>query len=224
MNDGSASAAGTERLLRETVVRACRELLALRLTSGAAGNISVRFGAGMIISPSAAPYGDLEPDMLQHITLDGERVGGVAEQRPSTEWRLHAVLLRTRPEVGAVVHAHPPYATALACLRRPIPAFHYMVAAAGGADIPCSAYATPGTAELASAAMAVLRSRDACLLANHGIVAAGASVERALALAITVETLAEQYCHALAVGEPVLLTAAEMADALHVVRKYQSGA
>jgi L-fuculose-phosphate aldolase len=205
---------------RAGIVRACQEMLALRLTTGASGNISVRVADGMLITPSAVPYPLMRTEMLRHITLDGAALDGRTAPAPSTEWQLHAEVYRARPDVSAIVHAHPPHATALACLRRSIPRFHYMVAVAGGGDVPCTAYATPGTAALAHAAVAVLRERDACLLANHGIVAVATTVERALALAVQVETLAEQYCIAIAAGEPVLLTDGEMTEALRAVRNY----
>jgi L-fuculose-phosphate aldolase len=198
-----------ERAVREGIVRACRDMLDARLTRGTSGNISVCVPGGMLITPSAVPYASLTPEMLVHVSLDADapRVGS----RPSTEWRMHAAILRSRPEVGAVLHAHPPFATALACVRRAIPAFHYMVATAGGNDIRCAEYATFGTAELAAHVLGALRDRTACLLANHGMVALGTSVERALELAIEVEALAEAYCTALQVGEPVLLGDEEMA-------------
>jgi L-fuculose-phosphate aldolase len=133
---------------------------------------------------------------------------------------MHAGILRERPDVGAIVHAHPPWSTALSCLRRDIPAFHYMVAVAGGDVIRCADYATFGTAELASAAVAALGERRACLLANHGIIACGATVASALALAVEVEALAGQYMRALSVGRPSVLTEDEMASVLEAFEGY----
>jgi L-fuculose-phosphate aldolase len=217
---------------REDVVAAGARMLALGLSRGTSGNISVRAGGGMLITPSAIPWQELRPEQLVELALDSETPepeprdavsGGAPAPPPSSEWRLHAAILRARPDVGAVVHAHPPFATALSCLRRPIPPFHYMIAAAGGDDIPCASYATFGTAALARDTADALRQRDACLLANHGIVAVGRDLAEALWLAGEVETLAEQYCNARQVGEPVLLTSAEMTEALEAFAAYRQG-
>lgn len=134
--------------------------------------------------------------------------------KPSSEWRIHRDLYRARPEVAAVVHAHSPHAVSLACLRKPIPAFHYMVAAAGGRDIPCAGYATFGTEALSQNVLAALAGRRACLMANHGQVAIGHGLEEALRLAEIVEELSAQYWRACLMGEPVLLSEAEMEEVL----------
>ena len=141
------------------------------------------------------------------MTIDGTAHG---DRLPSSEWRFHRDLYRAREEFRAIVHAHAPFATTLACLRRGIPAFHYMVAMAGGRDIRCAPYATFGSAELAAHAVAAMAGRRACLLANHGMIAAGADLASALALAVEVEGLAEMYWRALQLGEPVILSDAEM--------------
>ena len=135
---------------------------------------------------------------------------------------MHARILQARADVNAIVHTHSPYATALECTRRPIPPFHYMAAAAGGSDVPCVSYATFGTQELAAGAAAALTDRNGCLLANHGVLAVGHSVADALALALEIETLAQQYCIAVQVGQPVLLTDAQMAAALEAFAGYRS--
>jgi L-fuculose-phosphate aldolase len=192
------------------------------LARGTAGNISARIDGGLLISPSAMPYAALGAADIVRIDFAGHVLeSAVPPARPSSEWRMHAGILRSRPDISAIVHTHSPFATALACLRRPIPAFHYMVAVAGGSDIPCAPYACFGTAELASHAAAALADRDACLLANHGVVAVGRDVDAALALALEVEGLAEQYTRALQAGEPVLLTEAEMAEALAAFADYR---
>ena len=151
------------------------------------------------------------------MTLEGEARG---TRLPSSEWRFHRDIYRARRDVNAVVHTHAPFATTLACLHRGIPAFHYMVAVAGGRDIRCAPYATFGTQELSDHAVAGLAGRDACLLANHGMIAVGASLARALALAVEVETLAEMYWRALQIGEPRLLPDAEMDVVLEKFRTY----
>lgn len=195
--------------LREALVAASRGMNAAGVNRGTSGNVSVRVGNGMLITPSTVTYEDLTPSDLVAMALDGS-VQSPVGARPSTEWRLHAAIYEHRTDVQAVLHAHPQYATALACLRRGIPSFHYMVAVAGGEDIRCSEYATVGTSALARAAVAALEGRRACLLANHGIVACGASPAEALALAVEVETLAGQYIVAKHAGEPVLLPEDEM--------------
>lgn len=204
--------------LRRSVLGAARAMNERGLNRGTAGNVSVRAGDGLLITPSAIPYDALEPEDL--VALDGDGTVRAGARRPSTEWRLHAAILAARPDAGAVLHAHPTFATTLACSRRPIPAFHYMVAVAGGDSIRCAPYATFGSRALARHAVAALEGRRACLLANHGLVAIGASADAALELALQVETLAEQYWRALAVGEPVLLTAEEMDDALRAFGDY----
>lgn len=198
--------------LRAAVVGAAREMSALGLSRGTSGNVSARVGGdAMLVTPSALPYeamgaGDLVLADLEGRVVEGSRV-------PTSEWRLHAAIYRARPEVGSVVHAHATYCTTLSALRRDIPAFHYMIALAGGDSIRCAPYAGFGTSELAARAVAALEGRDACLLANHGMVALGADPGAALALAREVETLAELYWRVLAAGEPTLLTSAEVAEA-----------
>jgi L-fuculose-phosphate aldolase len=204
--------------LRRAVVATARRASALGLNHGTSGNVSVRERDGLLITPSAVAYETMQPGDVVALAHDGSP--RTRRRRPSTEWPLHVGIYAARPDVRAIVHAHPPYATALACLRRAIPPFHYMVAAAGGADIRCSAYRTFGTHALAEAAVRALEGRRACLLANHGIVACGASLDDALALAVEVEVLATQYAHARQLGEPTLLDAAEMRVILEKFRDY----
>jgi len=208
----------SEGTLRAEVVQVCRALNERGLNQGTSGNVSARVAGGMLITPSAVPYQELGPDDLLRLDLDGRVLEGAA--RPSTEWRIHAAILEARPEAGAVLHAHPPFCTALACLRRDIPAFHYMVAVAGGDSIRCAPYATFGSAALAAGVHAALEERTACLLANHGMVALAASPTGALELATEVEALAAQYARALQIGTPVILTADEMADVREAFRDY----
>ena len=183
------------------------------------GNLSLRTRHGFVITPSGLPYARLTPEDLVELAVDGSTLAG--QRRPSSEWRLHADIYAARPDAQAIVHTHSPRATALSCARRPIPALHYMVAMAGGDDIPCSAYATFGTAELAQAALAALARRRACLLANHGVVALGATLAGAETLAREVENLAGQYLALLATGlPPVLLDAAQMAAVAAQFRGY----
>lgn len=205
--------------LRNAVLQTARQMSARGLSGGTSGNVSARTGAGMLITPSAVPYVRMEPADLVPMDLDGQVLEG--ELKPSTEWRMHAVIYRARAEVGAVVHAHATFATTLSTLRRDIPSFHYMVAAAGGDSIRCAPYATFGTPELAGHVVTALEGRRACLLANHGLVAVGETPDDALDLAAEVEHLAELYWRVLEVGEPALLSAEEMAEALERFRDYR---
>lgn len=199
-----------ERGIRMRLVLAARRLATSGANTGTAGNLSVRApSGGYIITPSGKAYDAMHPDDLVYMGDDWTHGGG--QLAPSTEWRFHRDIYRARPEAGAVAHTHSPYATTLACLRRPIPAFHYEVAMAGGPDIRCGEYATFGTQALSDHVLGALEGRRACLLANHGLVAFGADIEAAVALAEKVEALARLYWQALQVGEPVLLDEVEMA-------------
>jgi L-fuculose-phosphate aldolase len=195
--------------LRAEVVEVARAMNARGLNRGTSGNVSARVPEGMLLTPSAIPCDALDSADLLVLDLDGAVLEG--DGKPSTEWRLHAAVLRARGEVSAVLHAHPPFCTTLACLRREIPPFHYMVAVAGGDTIQCAPYATFGTPTLAALAVASLEGRRACLLANHGMLALGGSPAAALELAVEVEALAEMYWRALQAGEPALLSPDEMA-------------
>lgn len=203
--------------LRREVIATARTMNALGINQGTSGNVSARWREGLLVTPSGVPYEELGPDDIVYLRGDGSFRGA---RRPSSEWRIHRDLLAARPEAGAVVHTHSPYATALACLGQAIPAFHYMVAVAGGDSIRCAPYATFGTQALSDHALAALEGRTACLLANHGVVALGASLSRALHLAHEVEVLAAQYCRALQIGAPVLLPAAEMERVLEQFKSY----
>ncbi len=200
--------------LRKAVVAAAQRLGPLGLGRGTAGNIGVRAGAGFLVTPSGIPYERLRPGRIVWMDADGRFEG---DWLPTSEWRFHRDILRTRPELNAVVHAHPVHATALACHGAAMPAFHYMVAAAGGRDIRCAPYATFGSAELSAHAVQALDGRRACLLANHGMIACGCTLEAALALAVEVESLAEMYLKALQIGPPACLDDAEMD---RIVRKF----
>jgi L-fuculose-phosphate aldolase len=207
-----------ERALRREIIAQCRWMNAAGLNQGTAGNISARHGERMLITPSAIPYDELEPDMIAAMPLDAE--GWEGPLRPSTEWRFHQAILRERPDVGAVVHMHSTYATVLAIARKPIPACHYMIAAFGGMDVRVSDYATYGTEELSRAAVAALEGRNGCLLANHGMIAAGPTLARAMWLAVELETIAKQYYLSLAIGGPVLLDEPAIAETLKGFASY----
>jgi L-fuculose-phosphate aldolase len=203
-------------------VAACaRKSVALGLNQGTSGNVSARSPEGFLITPSGRDMAGLTALDVVPVTLDGQAPTGL---KPSSEWRFHRDIYRAFPEAQAVVHAHSPFAVALACLRRDLPPFHYMVAMAGGRDIRCAAYATFGTQALSDAVIAALQGRRACLMANHGQVAWGKSLDGALALALEVEALCGQYLHACQAGTPVLLTEAEMTEVLARFQDYGAGA
>lgn len=192
-----------------------RDLDARGLNVGTTGNASCRVDGGVLITPSGVPIPALNERSLVLIGPDGTISG---QGRPSSEWRFHVDLFAARPEIGAIVHTHSTYATALACTGRGIPAFHYMVAAAGGSGIPLARYATFGTAELSANVVAALSGCRACLIANHGVIALGDDLEAAVTLAAYVENLAQMYVVTLGIGGAELLDDAEMA---RVIAKFQ---
>jgi L-fuculose-phosphate aldolase len=198
--------------LRQRVIDTARAMNAAGINANKAGNVSARCrrGAhdGFVVTPTGLPYDALAPDDLVFVRLaDGQPLG---RRAPSSEWRFHRDILAQRPEFAAIVHTHSACATALACHGMGLPAFHYMVAAAGGSDIRCAPYATFGTQALSDHALAALSGRRACLLAHHGVIACGESLPSALTLAIEVEHLATMYLAARTLGEPPRLPADEM--------------
>lgn len=203
--------------LRGRLVEVARRMNGSGINQGKSGNLSARCEGGFLITPTGLPYEKLEPGDLAFMRADGSHDGPRA---PSSEWRFHRDIYVKHGEANAVVHCHSPYATTLACLRRAIPAMHYEVAFAGGTDIRCAEYATFGTQALSDNAIAALEGRRACLLANHGTLAFGPTLEAAFALAEKVEALARLYWQALQVGEPVVLDAAEMARVLERFKDY----
>ena len=206
-----------ERSARESVVAAARELDAQGLNRGTSGNVSVRFRDGLLITPSGLPTARMRPEDVVPLALDGTHP---ADQKPSSEWHFHRDILASRPDCDAVVHAHPVYCTAFALCRREIPAVHYMIAAFGGPSVRCAPYAPYGTAELSELALAALIDRNVCLLANHGMIAAGASLEKALWLAVELETLCHQYAVALQIGTPAILSDHEIGTTVERFRGY----
>jgi L-fuculose-phosphate aldolase len=205
--------------IRARMIATCRQMNAAGLNQGTSGNLSARQGDGFLITPSSQPYDAMAPGDLVAMAFDGSHRGG----RPSSEWRFHRDILAARPEVGCVLHCHAVHATAIACQLQPIPAFHYMVAVAGGHDIRCAPYATFGSAALSQAAVAALEGRMACLLGQHGMIALGDTPEAALALAVEVEVLARMYLAARVLGEPPVLPEAEMDRVLEQFRRMRYG-
>ena len=195
-----------EQDLRTRMVATCRAMNASGINQGTAGNLSLRHGAGFLITPSSLPYDTMQPEDIVEMGWDGTYVG----RRPSSEWRFHRDILKARPDMDVVLHCHSSYATAVACHHRDIPAFHYMVGVMGGTTLRCARYATFGTQALSDAALAALEGRKACLLGQHGQISLGRTLEAALWMAVEVETLARMYVQALALGEPPVLSDDEM--------------
>jgi L-fuculose-phosphate aldolase len=213
-----------ERALREGVLATARAMNAFGINRGKSGNVSARFTTssfdGYLITATGMPYAQMLPEDVVAMAIDSDDTTASGARAPSSEWRFHRDIYRARANVTAVVHAHSPFATALACVGRDIPAFHYMVAIAGGHRIPCARYATFGSQALSDAVLEALQGCTACLLANHGMIATGETLDAALALAVDVETLAEMYWRALQIGEPVLLSDDEMALNVTKFRSY----
>lgn len=208
----------TEVAARKQVIDTALKMSATGLSPGRSGNVSRRWRDGMLITPSGMAYADLTPADIVYVGPDGATAAKA--RKPSSEWRFHLSVYAIRAGIGAIVHTHSMHATVLACAHKPIPAFHYMVAIAGGPDIPCIPYATFGTPELAVHLETGLKDRNACLMANHGQIAVGPSLPAALELAAEVETLAEQYYKVLTLGKPHLLTNAEMTRMLTLFKSY----
>ena len=219
-----------ETQARAAAVAAVRQLDASGMNRGSTGNLSLRWGLmedgalhdGLFITPTGMGAADLRPQDLVWVALQDGRVRG--DWQPSSEWQFHQAAYRARPDVRAVVHTHAPNATALACLDRPLPAFHYMVAIAGGVDVPLVPYHTFGTEALSQGVGDALRERNACLLAHHGLVAAAPTLAQAMKVMQEIETLCEVYLKALAVGEPALLSEAQMAEVIGKFRSYGKSA
>ena len=204
------------KALRNEIIRTSMRMNELGINQGKSGNVSARSDDGFLVTPTGIAYEETKPEQIVAMNMDGTHAGSVL---PSSEWRFHRDIYAVRGEVNAIVHTHATYATTLACMDRGIPPFHYMVAAAGGSDIRCAAYATFGTQELSDHVLVALRDRKACLMSHHGMIACGANLQKALALAIEVESLARMYWQALQIGEPLLLSETEMRA---VIEKFQT--
>jgi L-fuculose-phosphate aldolase len=211
----------TEAEIRKAIVETARAMNATGLNQGMSGNISVRHGETMLITPTATPYDRMTAGDIAAMPIVGDAGDAVGPLRPSSEWRFHRDLLRARPDIGATVHAHASYCTALSIARRGIPSCHYMVATFGGDDVRCAPYATFGTASLSEAVLEAMQGRDACLMANHGMLACGRDLAQAMWRAVELEAVARQYHLALAAGGAVLLSRAEMDAARAMFADYR---
>ena len=197
-----------ETAKRQSIIDACLEMNRLGINQGTSGNISVRHEDHLLVTPTGVPYPDLKPESIVRLAFDGSWCGPL---RPSSEWRFHRDIMQARPDIDAIVHTHPPYATIIAIMGLNIPPIHYMIAAAGSDHIKCARYATFGTEELSRNAVKALEGSHACLLEHHGLIVVAKSLVRALWLSVEVETLARQFHGAMQIGIPRLLSKEEIA-------------
>ncbi|WP_019882986.1 MULTISPECIES: class II aldolase/adducin family protein [unclassified Methylophilus] len=193
----------------QQLLQAAQQMALAGLNKGSSGNASIRLDDGFLITPSGVPAEQLSTQSMVYMDWTGQAEAG---KKPSSEWFFHRDILQARPEVNAVVHCHSMFATTIACMARDVPPFHYMIATVGGDDIRCAPYALFGTQALSDVAVSALQERKACLLAHHGMIALGKNLAQALAIAIEVENLCEQYWRLLQLGEPVLLTPEQMRE------------
>jgi L-fuculose-phosphate aldolase len=205
--------------MRAELLAIAQQLAALGLNKGTSGNVSVRHEDGFLITPSGIDVAEMQTSSMVIMSMDGTTQSA---GKPSSEWRFHRDIYQAKPQVGAVVHTHSMFATTLACLQKDIPPFHDMIAMAGGDNIPCAPYALFGTQALSDGAIAALKHRKACLLANHGMIAIGRDLKQALAITQEVETLCEQYWRALQIGQPYILSQQEMAEVFEQFKGYGS--
>ena len=209
-----------DRAVRQQIIDLCLEMNATGLNQGTSGNISARQGASMLITPSGVPYGDLEPDAIVSMQIDNGEYAWEGDLKPSSEWHFHRAILQAKPEQAAIVHTHSTFATVLSIARRDIPACHYMIGAFGGATVRCADYATFGTPELSRNVLEAMRERSACLLANHGMIACGKDLDKAMWAAVELETLSRQYFHSLQLGQPFILDDTEMDNVIERFKSY----
>ena len=200
--------------VRRSIISQCLFMNESGLNQGNSGNISVRFGDRMLITPTSIPYVETTPEMIASMPINGEYGSYDGPKQPSSEWRFHLDIMKARPDVGSVVHTHATYSTILAIARKPIPACHYMIAAFGGDDIKVSGYARYGTKELSEHVLKALEGRNGCLMANHGMLTVGSSLKKAMWRAVELETIAKQYYHTLLIGGPVILSAEQIGETM----------
>jgi L-fuculose-phosphate aldolase len=209
-----------EFTLRRRIIEACLTMNARGFNQGKSGNVSARFGESILITPTSLPYEQLKPEDLTQMPINGEYGSWTGPHAPSTEWRFHLDIARSRPDVGAIVHTHSLYATTLGICGREIPAIHYMIATCGGPTVRLAPYATFGTKELSDHALKALEGRNACLLTNHGAIAVGPDLQYALGLAEELKNLARQYYLAVQLGGAHILPDYEIATVMDRMQNY----
>jgi L-fuculose-phosphate aldolase len=213
----SAPQADAHAELRAAIVQTCLRLVELGVNQGTSGNVSVRAGQRFLITPSGVPYDEMRPDQIAVMEADGSYWG---DFKPTTEWRIHREIMGARPDVAVVIHTHSMFSTTVACLRREIPALHYYVAIGGGPTIRCAEYATYGTQELADNVRTAMHERDACLMANHGLLVVGPTLDQTLRRTFDIEMLARQYVYTLQAGAPCILPDDEIERVRRKMRTY----
>lgn len=206
--------------LRKEIVAAYQELSREGMNKGASGNVSARLGDHMLVTPSGIPSALMEPEQVAKLRLDDDAGSYEGPCKPSSEWRFHRDILRSRDDAEAVVHTHAPFATILSILRKPIPAVHYMMAAFGTTEIKVADYATYGTAELSEAVIKAMEDANGCLMANHGMVVTGPNMTRTMWLAGELELIASQYYHSMLAGTPHVLSDAQIAETAKSFESY----
>ena len=209
----------SEQQLRTSLLQTSRRLVELGLNRGTAGNASVRYGDGMLITPSALPVSEMVTESMVRMDMEGKVLQG---GKPSSEWRFHRDIFKVRSDINAVLHMHSTYATTIACLGKDVPAVHYHIAIAGGDTIRCTPYTIFGEQNLSDLALEALRDRKACLLGNHGMIALGTNLDDALSVAQEVEFLCEIYWRTLAAGKPQILTAQQMHEVKAKFKDYKN--
>ena len=203
----------------EEVIKYANMLNTENLSALRSGNISIRYNNGFLITPSGVKYSSLKSEDIVFVSLDGKFEEN--KLKPSSEWRFHKDIYINKTEANAIVHAHSTHATAISTHGKSIPAFHYMVALAGGNDIKCADYATFGTEELSKNIIKALEDRKACLMSNHGQVAFEKNLYKAFELAQEIENICQQYINALKIGKPKILSDNEMIKILGQIKNYK---
>ena len=211
------TSANDEVTLRRGMVESAHRLVALGLNRGTSGNLGVRCGAGLLVTPSGTSVEAMTPESMVVLDFSGNPQGTI---KPTSEWRIHRDILAARPDINAVVHTHSTFASTLACQQIDLPPFHYMIAVAGGDTIRCTPYALFGSQALSEHALAAIEGRKACLLGHHGMIALGRDLDEALAIAVEVEALCEQYWRVLQIGVPKILTDAQMQEVIEQFSHY----
>tara|TARA_B100001059_G_scaffold224968_1_gene251652 strand:- start:4 stop:651 length:648 start_codon:yes stop_codon:yes gene_type:complete len=205
---------------RENLLNITNKLLAAGLNHGASGNCSCRDREGFLITPTGVDSSKLTTDMMVRMNLSDNLSEPKKKYQPSSEWQFHQAILEKYPEINAVVHTHSIFASSLSVLGQDIPAFHYMIAVAGGDSVRCAPYAMFGTKELSDNILEAIQDRKACLLSNHGLVAIGKDLSEAFNIAEEVEHLSRLFVEAKKIGEPLLLSKKEMAEVLNRFNSY----
>ena len=210
----------TEHDIRRKIITLCLQMNSTGLNQGTSVNISARVGNRMLITPSGVPYEQLHVEDIASMPISGNKLTWDGPCKPSSEWHFHRSILKNKPELNAVIHTHSTFSTVLSIARESIPAVHYMIGAFGGNTVECADYATFGTPELSKNIKTAMKDRTACLLSNHGMVAGGRDLDKAMWAAVELETLAKQYYYAKMAGNMVILSDDEMIKVIELFKDY----